>query len=302
MATAKYTYKQFQAQYGTDDACLLAILKRKHGEEITCPACAVIGAKFHKITGRRAFACQDCGHHLYPCVGTPFEHSSTPLTLWFHAMYLMTATRNGVSAKELQRQLGVTYKCAWRIGHQLRLLMASRDAANNSTPLTGHVEMDETYVGGKIKDEGMHGKGSYLRNKTTVFGMIERGGNVRSQVVANERKVTLLPIIEKNVSKAAIVSTDTARSYRSLAKLGYNHGMVNHQIEEWVRGIHHTNSIEGFWSHLKRGIVSTHVAVSPQHLQKYVGEFGFRYNNRAAPAAMFQRLLTQISSPFSSPL
>lgn len=289
----KFTFKQFQALYPDDDACLLSVLKRKQGAIATCPSCGVVGAKFHKITGRRAYACQDCGYHLYPCVGTPFEHSSTPLTLWFHAMYLMTATRNGVSAKELQRQLGVTYKCAWRIGHQLRLLMAARDVADSASPLSGHVEFDETYVGGKLENVG-RGKGAYLSNKTIVFGMVERGGDVRNQVVANERAATLLPIIKDNVSKAAVVSTDTASAYVSLKKLGYMHGAVNHQIKEWKRGIHHTNTIEGFWSHLKRGIVSTHVAVSPQHLQKYVDEFGFRYNNhnRRAPAFMFERALS----------
>ncbi len=296
MATEKYTYKQFQAQYGTDDDCLVAILRRKHTDEITCPGCGVIGAKFHKITGRRAFACQDCGHHLYPCVGTPFEHSSTPLTLWFHAMYLMTATRNGVSAKELQRQLGVTYKCAWRIGHQLRLLMAARDAAQNPGPLSGHVEVDETFIGGKARQ---YKKNS---NKTIVMGLVERGGDFKGEVIASNRSVHLFPVIQKHVAPGTLINTDNWKGYKALKKMGYGHESVNHTAEEWVRGIHHTNSVEGFWSHLKRGISSTHVSVSKQHMQKYVDEFGYRYNNRKAPAAMFQRLLTQISLPFSSTL
>lgn len=120
----KFTRKQFQALYPDDSACLLAILHRRHGTADICPKCGVIG-KLTRIEGRRAFACKE-GCHVYPCAGTIFEKSSTPLTDWFFAMYLMTATRNGVSAKELQRQLGVTYKCAWRIGHQLRILMAAR--------------------------------------------------------------------------------------------------------------------------------------------------------------------------------
>ncbi|MGA7179417.1 MAG: IS1595 family transposase [Thiobacillaceae bacterium] len=293
----KYTFKQFQSQYPDDDACLLSILKRRYQAEDVCPHCGVIG-KLTRIEGRRAFACKE-GCHIYPCAGTVFEKSSTSLTLWFHAMYLMTATRNGVSAKELQRQLGVTYKCAWRIGHQLRELMAARDAANNPSPLSGHVEIDETFVGGKIKGKGQ-GKGAYMQNKTTVFGMVERGGVLRGKVVPNEHKQTLLPIIQVNVSPDATISTDTHRSYRGLGKLGYEHEAVNHQIEEWVRGNCHTNSIEGFWSHLKRGISSTHVSVSGKHLQKYVGEFVFRYNNRQTPADMFQRMLAQISKSISS--
>lgn len=295
--TEKYTFKQFQAQYPDDDACLLSILKRRYAQEDVCPHCGVVG-KLSRIEGRRAFACKE-GCHIYPCAGTVFEKSSTSLTLWFHAMYLMTSTRNGVSAKELERQLGVTYKCAWRIGHQLRELMAARDTTNNPGPLTGHIEVDETFVGGKIKGKG-RGKGAYMQNKTTVFGMVERDGVLRGQVVPNEQKQTLLPIIQANVAPNSTISSDTHKSYRHLGKLGYKHEAVNHGIEEWVRGNCHTNTIEGFWSHLKRGISSTHVSVSSQHLNKYVGEFAFRYNNRKEPASMFQRMLAQISQPISS--
>ena len=127
MATKKFTFAQFKAEYPNDDACLLAILKRRYETIEACPNCGVVG-KLTRIEGRRAFACKE-GCHIYPCAGTVFEHSSTSLTLWFHAMYLMTSTRNGVAGKELERQLGVTYKCAWRIGHQLRLLMAARSVS-----------------------------------------------------------------------------------------------------------------------------------------------------------------------------
>ena len=144
----KYTKKQFQVQYPDDGACLNAILARQLERDPSCHGCGVTPAKFHRITKRRGYACQDCGHHIFPCVGTIFEHSSTTLTDWFYAMYLMTATRNGVSGKELQRQLGVTYKCAWRIGHQIRNLMAARNKANTPEQLSGQVEIDETYVGG----------------------------------------------------------------------------------------------------------------------------------------------------------
>ena len=176
----KYTFKQFQAQYPDDDTCLKAILLRKYGEHPICPGCGVADAKLFKITGRRAYACQDCGHHVYPCVGTSFEKSATPLTLWFHAMYLMTATRNGVSAKELERQLGVTYKTAWRIGHELRKLMVGKNDSN--PPMSGHVEVDETYIGGRAK--GTRGRGA--KNKTIVAGVLERNGNIKAKVVAPE--------------------------------------------------------------------------------------------------------------------
>ena len=298
----KYTYTQFKAQYADDDACLDAILQRQLERDPSCHGCGVTPAKFHRITGRRGYACQDCGHHIYPCAGTIFEHSPTPLTLWFHAVYLLTATRNGVSAKELERQLGVTYKCAWRIGHQLRDLMAARDKANTPPQLSGHVEIDETYVGGRKKTgprrRGMQIAGRF-DNKTCVMGMVERGAAFKGQVVPNAKKTSLLPIVLKNIAHGTLVNTDELATYKNLPKLGYQHVALNHAQHEYVRGIHHTNRIEGFWSHLKRGIVSTHVSVSRKHLQRYVDEFAFRYNNRHEPADMFRRLIAQVSKPTS---
>ena len=292
---AKFTFKQFQDRFPDDDACLAEILQRRYGKIDACPQCGVVG-KLTKIEGRRAYACQE-GCHIYPCAGTVFEKSPTNLTKWFHAMYLFTSTRNGVSAKELQRQLGVTYKCAWRMGHQLRILLAARDQANNPGPLSGHVEMDEAYIGGRLRKHKGYGKGFYLKNKSTVFGMVERGGVLRSQVVESERHEHLMPIIVANVERGTKISTDRSRSYLRLKRHGYKHSRVNHDIGEYVRGNVHTNTIEGFWSHLKRGIKSTHASVSKKHIQKYVDEFVFRYNNRDEPAEMFNRVLAQISKP-----
>ncbi len=292
MATPKYTFAQFKAQYPDDDACLDAIMRRHYGDKLTCPGCGVIGTTFHKITKRRGYACAQCGHHIFPCAGTIFEHSSTPLTVWFHCMYLMTATRNGVSAKEIQRQTGVTYKCAWRIGHQLRDLMSKRARAQNPGPLTGHVEIDETWIGGHRRRSDV----SRFANKKIVMGMLQRGGPLKAKVVPSNKTMVLVPQVMENVAPGSTVNTDEWRSYQHLPALGYVHVALNHQSEEWARGIHHTNSIEGFWSHLKRGLVSTHVSVSAKHLQRYVDEFAFRYNNREAPAEMFSRMLRQITS------
>jgi len=290
--TEKFTFKDFQTQYPDDEACLHAILLRRHGKDDVCPHCGVVG-KLTRITGRRAYACKE-GCHIYPCANTVFEKSSTSLTLWFHAMYLMTSTRNGVSAKELQRQLGVTYKCAWRIGHQLRELMTARDKANNSTPSSGHVEIDETYVGGKRKGKGQMGKKSH---RTIVMGILERDGAVKASIVSNVQAKTLLPIVQSKVKAGTTISTDELSSYRTLVKYGFVHGTVDHGDGEYVSGIHHTNSIEGFWSHLKRGIRSTHTSVSRKHLQKYVNEFAFRYNNRKEPAKMFNCLMAALLLP-----
>lgn len=296
MATAKFTFAQFKAEYPDDAACLRAILQRRYGNAEACPNCGVIG-KLTRIEGRRAFACKE-GCHIYPCAGTVFEHSSTSLTLWFHAMYLMTSTRNGVAAKELQRQLGVTYKCAWRIGHQLRELMAARDKATTPPQLSGHVEIDETYVGGYRRKK--HPTDRPTAGKTPVIGLIERGGAFKGHVLRNTKKPTLLTHIFKDVAFGATISTDTLAAYKNLKHHGYTHGAVRHERFEWTAGEFGTNRIEGFWAHMKNGIRSTHIHVSPQHLQKYVNEFAYRYNNRHEPAEMFRRMLAQISQPTSA--
>jgi transposase-like protein len=176
--------------------------------------------------------------------------------------------------------------------------MAARDKANTPDKLSGHVEIDETYVGG-VKRTGPRRRGKqiagHLDNKSCVMGMVERGGAFKGQVVPDAKKTSLLPIVLKNVAQGSVVNTDTLMSYHRLSKLGYQHVALNHIRDEYINGIHHTNRIEGFWSHLKRGISSTHVSVSRKHLQRYVNEFAFRYNNRHEPADMFRRMLTQVS-------
>ena len=289
----RYTIRQFRQDFPNDDACLDKILSIRYGDNPTCPSCER-ETKFHRITGRRAYACQWCAHHVYPCVGTPLEKSTTALSSWFYAMYLMVVTRNGVSAKELERQLGVTYKCAWRIGHKIRELM---DMLGMGKLMSGHVEVDESYVGGKTKG-GKRGRGA--PGKTVVFGILERGGDVRGRVVSDVRRNTLQPIIRSTVKEGSTVSSDELKSYKDLSKLGYAHGVVSHGTGEYAAGTHHVNALEGFWSQLKRGIVGTHLHVSAKYLPKYVGEFAFRYNNRQNAAGMFHRLIGNFAA--SSPL
>ncbi|MBL6853446.1 MAG: IS1595 family transposase [Alphaproteobacteria bacterium] len=289
----KYTFKQFQAQFPDDAACLLAIMNIQYGgTNIVCPGCGV-QAQFHAMEKRRGFACQECGHHIYPCAGTIFHKSSTKLTHWFFAMYLMTSTRHGVAAKELERQIGCTYKTAWRMAHELRKLMASADG-HGQGPLSGHVEVDETLIGGRNTGEG---QANYMANKTTLLGMMERDGRIVAGPVPSRRQYVLERAIKRNVEKGTTISTDEWKGYNNLEPMGYVHGTVNHSDDEWVNGIHHTNSIEGHWSQLKRAIRGTHVHVSRKHLWKYVSEFSYRRNMRHSHRTMFDRLFCAISLP-----
>jgi len=289
----RYSFQDFIKEYPTDESCLDKIMEMKFGPSPECPGCGK-ETKFHRITKRRAYACQLCGHHIYPCVGTPFEKSRTSLQKWFFSMFMFTASKNGVSAKELERQLKVTYKTAWRIAHELRKLMANAD---DHGPLSGHIEIDETYIGGrKPKIKGFTGRGA--KGKTIVFGMLERNGSVRAGPVPNASGKILAPIIMKNVQRGSVVSSDEWGAYYSLAKWGYTHGKVQHRKKQYVSGIHHVNSLEGYWSQLKRGIRGTHIHVSRKHLWKYVSEFSYRYNMRKeSNAAMFQDLVLTLRLP-----
>ena len=278
------TVQDFFNKFSTDEACLEHLMMLRFGNPLYCPKCGAEG-QFAKLKKLPAYACPTCGHHIHPMVGTPFERSHTPLQKWFYAMYLFTTTRHGVPAKELQRQLGVTYKTAWRMGHELRKHMAKVDG---DPPLGGHVEADETYIGGR-RSGGKRGRGA--PGKTIVFGMIERGGDVMTRIVPNVKRKTLERHILANVKDGATISTDELSSYAKIARLGYEHGTVNHSADQWVNGIHHVNSVEGFWSQIKRSIRGTHVHVSRKHLSKYLGEFEFRWNLRHAPETMFARLL-----------
>ena len=278
------TVTDFFRQFPTDDACLEHLWNVRFGDEVECEKCGKVG-KFYRLRKEPAYSCPRCGHHIHPMVGTPFAKSRTPLQKWFYAMYLFTTTRHGVAAKELQRQLGVTYKTAWRMGHELRKYMAEVDG---ETPLSGDVEADETYVGGRTTG-GKRGRGA--PNKTVVFGMLERDGDVMANVVPNVRKKTLQPIIKENVVKDSTVHTDELTSYSGLSKAGFGHETVNHGAGQYVDGDSHVNGIEGFWARLKLSIRGTHVHVSRKHLQTYVKEFEYRYNMRKHPEMMFGRLL-----------
>lgn len=283
------TIQEFFKQFSDDDACLEYLMQRRHGEALDCPKCGKHG-KFHRIRRHPAYECAWCGFEIFPMVGTMFAKSHVPLQKWFYALYLFTTTRHGVPAKELQRQLGVSYPTALRMAQKIRVHMGTVDG---DPPLTGHVEIDKTYIGGrKPKIKGFTGRSA--KGKTIVMGILERDGEVFTKVVPTAGRKSLIPPISERLKPGTRISTDEWAPYRILKSFGYDHDVVQHSLKEYARGDVHVNALEGFWSQLKRSIRGTHVHVSRKHLPKYLDEFEHRYNLRKRPNQMFPRLLASL--------
>jgi transposase len=282
----KFTVKDFQKAFHSDDVCLEYIRLNKYPERIDCPACGK-SALFHKVNGRKTYACDFCGYQISPTAGTIFHKSPTPLTTWFYVIYLMAQTRGGISAKQIQRETGVTYKCAWRMCKQIRDMLCE-----DCEKLDGEVELDESYFGGK--HEGTRGRGA--EGKTAVFGMVERGGKLSAKTVSNVKSATLLPMVAEHVANGSDVYTDEFRVYAALPGMGYKHGVVQHSDKVYVQGNAHTNTIEGFWSQCKNGIRGVYHAVSADYLQHYLDEYSFRYNHRNDVSPMFFSFLSRAVS------
>ena len=284
-----FSVRDFFARFPDDDTCLEHIMKVRHGLRHPCDKCLNLST-FHRLAERPAYSCAHCGHHVYPCAGTIFQDSRTPLQLWFYAIYLFVKTRHGVSGKELQRTLGVTYKTAWRMGQQIRTLIASTD---DFDLLQGHVEVDEAYVGGKRP--GKRGRGA--EGKTIVVGMKERGGDIRAKAVPDASKATLRALVKGNVKPGSTVSTDEFASYGLLEPDGFKHGAVQHAAKEYAyydwsaKVLHHTNNVENFWRLFKNSVRSTHIHVSAKYMDRYLNEFAFRLNHREMKNAMFDLLI-----------
>jgi transposase-like protein len=282
-----YTIKDFEKQFPNDDACLEFLKNARYPKGVYCDKCGKI-TKHYKRTGMKFYACEFCGSGVAPTSGTIFHKSDTPLRSWFHAIFLMANTKTGISAKQLQRELGVTYKTAWRMFKQIRKLMDE-----NVSPLAGLVEVDETYIGGAR--QGKRGRGA--SGKSVVMGMVERDGNAIAKVIPDVKAHTLLPMIEQRVTKEnkTVVFTDELPSYNRVEKLGYAHEIVQHSAKQYVRGIAHVNTVESLWSTIKRGIDGVNHSVSPLYLQSYLDSYVFRYNHRKDENPMFLSLLDRVA-------
>ena len=274
--------------YGSEDRCREILEELRWPNGVECPRCQ--SAKLSRIASRAQYDCDSCGYQFSVTAGTIFHDSHLPLRKWFVATYLMTESRKGISANQIKRMLGIgSYRTAWYLCHRIRAAMVEA----NPVPLSGTIEADETWIGGKLhtrRDEaakvpgGGHGGGKtrdWRRNKVIVLGAVERGGRVRLQVAANNSKPTVTRFLDSvTAPDAEAIYTDELHSHDTIGDSDTVHETVNHASEEWVRGKVHTNTIESVWSLLDRSIIGSYHKLSVKHLPAYLQEVEWRFNNR----------------------
>ncbi len=300
-----YSLMEFMGMFPNDAACLEQLWRDRFapdGSHAYCTRCER-ERKFHRTKTRASYTCDTCGLHVHPQKGTIFERSSTSLHLWFYAMYLMASTRCGISAKQMERELGVTYKQAHKMMKRIRTLMG-----DDGEPLSGDVEVDETSIGGKPRKQ--HGKNPYIavgpsrkgkrpegaKTNPTVLGMVERGGRVGFRVIGSRYGATLSRAVQANVNPDSIIFTDDWASYKPLARHYIDHKIVNHSAGEYVRGDVYTNTIEGAFGNMKTGMRGVYKKVSPAYLQNYLDEYAWRHNAKRDEGALFAQLLERAAS------
>jgi transposase-like protein len=257
-------------RFGSEDKCRRYLEALRWPDGIECPRCK--SDKISRIVKRNQFDCDSCRYQFSVTAGTIFNDSHLPLWKWFLATYVICESKKGISANQLKRMIGVSYKTAWYLAHRIRAAMT------DASILRGIIEVDETYVGGKTKGKG-HG---YRGNKAMVIAAIQRGGNVRLKVEKRADKKTLHTFIRavSDDGDTEAVYTDSWPAYRGIGDRNTKHETVNHLADEWVRGNVHTNTVEGVFSLLKRSIVGSYHQLSAKHLEAYLGEMGWRFNNR----------------------
>jgi transposase len=298
-----YSLMEFMREFPDDDACLNHLWRSRYssdGIHAECPRCGVVRSfkKYATAQQRQSWTCTSCGVHVHPTAGTIFHKSSTSLHLWYYALYLMTSTRCGISAKQLERELGVTYKTAWRMFNKIRTSLMTEDEV---APLAGKVEADETYFNRSRRNRPAEayrrgGSGPTIGERT-VFGMVERHGRVIVRHVPDATANTLSGELDLHVLPESLVFTDMHPSYQRTGQ-HFEHYRVNHTAKVYVDGDIHTQTIEGFWSLVKRGINGVYHSVSEKYLQTYLDEYVWRYNHRdtlndGGGEAMFRLILAR---------
>jgi len=281
---------KLMADFDTDAECRAALEDLRWPNGIRCPRCDMdkIYRADHK-KARQQFDCASCGYQFSVTVGTIFEDTKLPLPKWFAATYLMVEAKKGISANQMKRTIGVSYKTAWYLCHRIRAAMKNAAAPM----LSGTVEVDETWIGGKRRNVGR----GYKRDKTMVLGAVARGGEVRFKVATRRDKNTLHTFIKSVVADDTdAIHTDEWNAYDGIADGNTRHETVNHSADEWVRADVHTNTVEGVWSLFKRSIVGSYHQLSAKHMDSYLDEMAFRFNNRANPYLFRDTLMKLIHS------
>ena len=278
-------------RFHSDEKCRAVLEELRWPNGVACPRCG--GMNHAHDTVRGVYDCYSCGYQFSVLANTMFHDTKLPLRKWFVAILLMVEAKKGMSANQMKRVIGVSYKTAWYLCHRIRAAMSEAQWE----PLEGTVEVDETYVGGKVRGKG-HG---YKGNKTIVAGAVQRGGDIVLQVVDDNGRHTLHGFIRSATGPAVErLMTDEWRSYRGIADADTTHETVNHSAEEWARGDVHTNTVEGVWSLFKRSIVGSYHKLSAKHLDAYLDELEWRFNNRDNPY-LFRDTLTRLLSSENLP-
>lgn len=268
---------ELMEQFPDEDKCRSTLEELRWPDGIRCPRCNA--PKVYRMNTRAQFYCETCTHQFSVTSGTIWHDTHLPLRKWFIAIYLIVESKKGMSANQMKRVIGVSYKTAWYLCHRIRAAMTELEP----TPLKGTVEVDETFVGGKLKGYGK-GRGAYLKNKAVVIGVIHRGGKVRLQVIDRTDRKTLHAFIKEHTAPdTEVIITDDWKAYRGIGDADTKHEIVNHSAKEYVRGDIHTNGIENVWSLLKRSVTGTYHKLSVKHLDAYLDELEWRFNNRDNP-------------------
>ena len=280
----RYGIKSLERDFPNEAKCLEFLFDAQHSRECSC------GGTYKPVKGRKQYQCSKCRFQIAPLAGTIFHKSDTPLQIWFKAILSFSNAKSGLSAKQLEREIETTYKTAYRM-----LMLIRKALAQGSDKLSGDVEVDAAYLGGR-KHGGKYNKyqKQAIAAKSVVMGAVERGGNIKVLVVPDATSKTQGSFLAAAVAKEGPrLMTDGANQLKNVA-MGYDRYMVNHKKGEWARGDAHTNTIEGFWAHVKRSIKGTHKVVSKKHLQSYLDGFVFHYDNRHSDKARFAVLLGSV--------